>query len=533
MQRQKDRGFFNGVLLGMTLSFMAGLVAVYLLTVLGIISVSVLEVPRVQLVFEWSRRNLGLSVLPFAITLGLYIRSLRMLQHWLDDNRSPDEISQLEHLNDVWTSLFFGIGVIWTAIGMRSALLFALGDPDVAAQAGAYAVLQRLVDGGILTALTTTIVGGIGGYMMRVTKSSLLGTRLSRYYEEHEQHHANRVEALLGEIRESLDGGARTRTTLCIAGRTMIRRRRYARFLPASAAAGSDTDALQTDVMRFMSIIGLCLMAIFALVQGIPVQESGKPAQALQAAKIREDIRTQQQQLRELLAELHALKSEKDSTQQDLAQLAGQTQQARRQRDRLALQLEDLDRQLEQGRRALADIEQDSMQEEHTLAELRGRHLDAQVQLDRARKDIAALRRRPPASARGRETTAPGTRGQAGARKTRIYPAVCIGRRPRPPGRGGQRHPLRHARSAGMAPVDAGGPVHGYADHVPGMVSRDVGGDRPGTLPSQPAGAGGRPRALGCCVGGAIAGGRKGRHQCAVAGAAGTRAAGWCAGDPR
>jgi ABC-type nickel/cobalt efflux system permease component RcnA len=217
MQRQNNRGFFNGVLLGMTLSFMAGLVAVYLLTFLGVISVSVLEVPRVQLVFEWSRRNLGLSVLPFAITLGLYIRSLRMLQHWLDDNRSPDEIGQLEHLNDVWTSLFFGIGVIWTAIGMRSALLFALGDPDVAAQAGAYAVLQRLVDGGILTALTTTIVGGVGGYMMRVTKSSLLGTRLSRYYEEHEQHHANRVEALLGEIRESLDGGgARTRTTYAL-----------------------------------------------------------------------------------------------------------------------------------------------------------------------------------------------------------------------------------------------------------------------------------------------------------------------------
>jgi hypothetical protein len=205
MQRQKDRGFFNGVLLGMTLSFLAGLVAVYLLSVLGVISVSVLEVPRVQLVFEWSRRNLGLSVLPFAITLGLYIRSLRMLHHWLDDNRSPDEIGQLEHLNDVWTSLFFGIGVIWTAIGMRSALLFALGDPDVAAQAGAYAVLQRLVDGGILTALTTTIVGGVGGYVMRVVKSSLLGTRLSRYYEEQEQHHSNRVEVLLGDIRASVN----------------------------------------------------------------------------------------------------------------------------------------------------------------------------------------------------------------------------------------------------------------------------------------------------------------------------------------
>ena len=205
MKRLKDRGFFNGMLLGMTLSFITGLVLVYLLTVLEIISVSILEVPQVQVLFEWSRRNLGLSVLPFGITLGLYIHSFRMLQKWLDDNRPLDEISQLEHLNDVWTSLFFGIGVIWTAIGMRSALLFALGDTEVAAEAGATAVLQRLVEGGILTALTTTIVGGVGGYVMRVTKSSLLGTRLSRYYEEQEQHHANRVEVLLCDIRESID----------------------------------------------------------------------------------------------------------------------------------------------------------------------------------------------------------------------------------------------------------------------------------------------------------------------------------------
>jgi hypothetical protein len=213
MKQLQKSGFFNGLLLGMTLSFIAGLVALYLLTVLGIISVDILEVPRVQVLFEWSRRNLGLSILPFGITLILYIRSLRGLQRGLDDNAAQDEISQLEHLNDVWTSLFFGIGVIWTAIGMRSALLYALGDPGVATQAGATAVLQRLVEGGILTALTTTIVGGVGGYVMRVLKSSLLGTRLSRFYEEQEQNHANRVEALLCDIRASIDtASARGRT---------------------------------------------------------------------------------------------------------------------------------------------------------------------------------------------------------------------------------------------------------------------------------------------------------------------------------
>ena len=208
MKQLQNRGFFNGLLLGMTLSFVAGVVVLYLLTVLEIVSLSILEVPRLQLLFEWSRRNLGLSILPFGITLGLYLRSLRGLQRGLDGNAPQDEISQLEHLNDVWTSLFFGIGVIWTAIGMRSALLYALGDPGVATQAGATAVLQRLVEGGILTALTTTIVGGVGGYVMRVLKSSLLGTRLSRFYEEQEQNHASRVEALLYDIRAAIDSAS-------------------------------------------------------------------------------------------------------------------------------------------------------------------------------------------------------------------------------------------------------------------------------------------------------------------------------------
>jgi len=204
MKVRKSRGFLSGMLLGVMLSLLTSLIGVYLLIVLDIISVSVVDTPGLQAVNEWTRRNLGLSVLPFGITLALYVHSLRTLARRLDDNSPQNEVGQLEHLTDVWTSLFFGIGVIWTAIGMRSALLYAIGDPAVAAQSGAFAILTRLVDGGILTALTTTIVGGIGGYLMRVIKSSYLGTKLSRYYEELEQRHAARVEHLLRDIRESI-----------------------------------------------------------------------------------------------------------------------------------------------------------------------------------------------------------------------------------------------------------------------------------------------------------------------------------------
>ena len=204
MKQLIGRGFLSGMLLGVIVSLLTGLIGVYLLIVLDIVSISVVDTPDVQALGEWIRRNLGLSVLPFAITLGLYLHSLQALARRLDDNAPQNEIGQLEHLTDVWTSLFFGIGVIWTAIGMRSALLYALGDPAVAAESGASAILTRLVDGGILTALTTTIVGGIGGYLMRVIKSSYLGTKLGRYYEQQEQRHAARVEHLLRDIRESI-----------------------------------------------------------------------------------------------------------------------------------------------------------------------------------------------------------------------------------------------------------------------------------------------------------------------------------------
>jgi hypothetical protein len=204
MAGRRGNGFVTGLLMGGGLGLLFGLMAVYLAIALNAVSVSVVQPLPLQALTEWVMRNLGLSVIPFGITLGLYLHSLQGLAQRLDQGRPPDEVAQFEHLTEVWTSLFFGVGVIWTAIGMRGALLHALGDPGVAVEAGAFAVLQRLVDGGILTALTTTILGGIGGYLMRVSKSFFLGARLSRYYEQQDRHHAQRIEGILREIHTSI-----------------------------------------------------------------------------------------------------------------------------------------------------------------------------------------------------------------------------------------------------------------------------------------------------------------------------------------
>jgi hypothetical protein len=182
----------------------------------------------------------------------------------------------------------------------------------------------------------------------------------------------------------------------------MMYRRRHAKYSPSSGAAGSDTDALQTDVMRFMSIIGLCLMAVFALVQGIPLQEPVKPVPPVKTAGIRQEVRAQQQQLQELQTELGALKSELFRTQQlltesqrNLQQAAGQVLQVQQQRERLEARVQNLDRQLEQLHQELAAIEQDSRQKAQDLGELHQRLLKTQRQLDDRRKEIEVVKRPP------------------------------------------------------------------------------------------------------------------------------------------
>lgn len=132
----------------------------------------------------WVATNLGQSIGPFAIVLSLFALNLIRLKELLAGTPAEQEVVKLDQLSDVWVQLFIGIGVIWTAVGMRSALLTALGDRSNALAESAGSILERLVDGGILLALTTTIVGAIGGYLMRLVKTLHVGAALHTFYNE-------------------------------------------------------------------------------------------------------------------------------------------------------------------------------------------------------------------------------------------------------------------------------------------------------------------------------------------------------------
>ena len=156
---------------------------------------------------QWLDINLGHSVWLFALVLTLYVLNLRRLTQLLAERDvGLRHVVELDQLSDVWIHLFVGIGVIWTAVGMRSALQAALGDPGEALVDTAGSVLHKLVDGGILLALTTTIVGGVGGYLMRLGKTMVVGAPLQEYYDR-----ANRF-----EVRELIRATERIEARLAV-----------------------------------------------------------------------------------------------------------------------------------------------------------------------------------------------------------------------------------------------------------------------------------------------------------------------------
>jgi hypothetical protein len=202
-------GFSAGFITGALGVLIIGAALLYMLNMSEVVAISVLKIPSVQRVLAWTYENLRLSVIPFFLTFLCYAGSLMRLKRYLGDGQrtSAEKVAQTEHLVDIWINLFFGIGVIWTAIGMRGALLEGLKDlnSQSAARLGAFSILQRLVDGGILLALSTTIFGAVGGYVLRLVKSLTVGTRLKTFYNQLAVQQAESVRTVLQSIDERLD----------------------------------------------------------------------------------------------------------------------------------------------------------------------------------------------------------------------------------------------------------------------------------------------------------------------------------------
>jgi hypothetical protein len=198
--------FMRGFAGGAVGTLVGGGALLYVLSWYEVISFAEHGIPSLGGWLDWAYMNLGSSIPVFALLLLVFFFTLGHLRRLLETDGNINRIVQLDQLTDIWTTLFFGTGVIWTAIGMRSALIFALGDPDASIAEGAFAILERMVEGGILLALSTTIFGGIGGYLMRVYKAIALGTRLQERYDQEARSDTSSMRDSLQRIEQHLQG---------------------------------------------------------------------------------------------------------------------------------------------------------------------------------------------------------------------------------------------------------------------------------------------------------------------------------------
>ena len=185
----------------------------------------------------------------------------------------------------------------------------------------------------------------------------------------------------------------------------MIRRWRSTRYNRV-AGTGGDTDALQTDVMRFMSILGLCLMAVFALVQSLPLHDAESVQKDLERSRLHEKIVVQQQHAQALKAELQRLlslveranaeKAEKEralsDAKQQLTEVEERTDQARTEQLRVSRELRHLQQRLTRGRHALASLQQAADDKAQSLRTLQ-QHLTREVRkLDEIRQKAREIK---------------------------------------------------------------------------------------------------------------------------------------------
>lgn len=86
-------------------------------------------------------------------------------------------------------------------------------------------------------------------------------------------------------------------------------------------AEGDDVEALQTDIMRFMAILGFCLMVIFAMVQSLPNVEVQQEPQLISKELLEKQIENLESKAKEIEQKLQKLDSTLSDKQQQVMQI--------------------------------------------------------------------------------------------------------------------------------------------------------------------------------------------------------------------
>ena len=127
---------------------------------------------------------------------------------------------------------------------------------------------------------------------------------------------------------------------------------------PAGAEGSShELETLQTDVMRFMAIIGFCLMAIFALVQSLPAGRGDARPKLEHPGQMEVDLAALKRQAQRLRLQLGALERELETVRGEMREALAQRDEAERLRQRSIAEAEVMERRRKESTRRLEQTE--------------------------------------------------------------------------------------------------------------------------------------------------------------------------------
>ncbi|MCW8887209.1 MAG: hypothetical protein OQK12_18430 [Motiliproteus sp.] len=155
-------------------------------------------------------------------------------------------------------------------------------------------------------------------------------------------------------------------------------------LINAAGVRDSGHEELQTDVMSFMAILGFCLMAIFAIVQSIPMEPSDQRPELETVVTLQNDLRNLSEQVLELRQKTNNEQSKVNQLlelQQSLSkQLSVRVEQGLQQLRQAKNQLENAHQRIDKQHQRLMVINNDIWQGEQTLSRLRKRiKLEARI----------------------------------------------------------------------------------------------------------------------------------------------------------
>lgn len=130
------------------------------------------------------------------------------------------------------------------------------------------------------------------------------------------------------------------------------------------AGMKDETEALQTDVMRFLAIICMCLMIIFALVQSLPGPDTSTKQASESAAQVVQNEHNAAQKIQDAEQKVQESERKVQQTEQKVqrtVQKAQQAEQKMKQAEQKTQELTDLshslDQQIKNKKQALARLE--------------------------------------------------------------------------------------------------------------------------------------------------------------------------------